>query len=62
MRYAVIEAPLELGVDHAILTPPVDESIEVVTVVTELGTEDAVIGVTDEKTPVPQMFFAATLN
>ena len=34
IRYAVIEAPFELGAIHSILTPPVDESIEVVAVAT----------------------------
>ena len=54
--------PLELGADHAIFTPPVDESREVETEVTQAGAEMGTIVVTVENDPVPQMFLAQTLN
>ena len=62
MKYAVIGAPLELDQVQAIYTPPVVESIDVVTELTQLGTAAAVIVVIGDQIPDPHLLSALTLN
>lgn len=58
----MIGDPLLAGADQLIETPPVDESMAVVGVVTVVGALAARIVVTEENSPHPQRLLARILN
>lgn len=60
--YPVMESPLFNGLENDILTPPVDESIEVVGALIYAGVIDALMVVADENDPHPHSLYALTLN